>query len=217
MCPKLFFAIGKLAFGLVAAYAVSRVFVCDAAHQEQVESEEEVVIEVRAEVEEVGGDEEVSREEGDEAQRNVQHVNSDQVVGMQGEVIIVEEVQGDESGELHSDEDNTRGTLAREEVVFSVEVEVDDGEQGSREDVVADDGSGNEESAESDDVDLDISEGEARVRGSVRVVEDIPLQNIVIVDGRFVRVEVEVSFDVRFQLDGQTMQHESDSDAQTVN
>lgn len=208
MCRKLFVALGRVAFGLVAAYAVSKVFVHDGGHQGQVQREEEVIGDGGEEVEEVGGGEETSREESGVVQGGVEDVSSDQIVGVRGEVIVVEEVLENEGGELHSDEEDAHGTLEREEVVARIEVDVNGTEQvAGGEAMVEDEASENEEMEEEDDEDMDISEGEARLRGSVKVVEDVPLEDIVIVDGRFVRIEMVVRFDVRFQLDPQNMQH----------
>lgn len=218
MCRKLFLALGKVVVGLLAAYAVSRVCAQSVSHQEEVECEVEVANGVNEGEEEVGGDEVAPREERDGDRNENESVNSDEVVRMQGEVIVVEEVLESESDGVHNDEEDANWTLEREEVVTRIEMDVNGTEQANEEEVVMEDGGGDDqEDKEDDDEDLEVSEGEARLRGVVKVVEDIPIEDIVIVDGRFVRVKVDVRFDVRFQLDRRSTPNEPDSHGQAGN
>lgn len=201
MCRKLIFAVGKVAFALVAAYAMSRVC-AQGVSAEEVEREEVVVNEVNEGEEEAGGDEVVSSEESDAGRTGDGSVNTDEGVRIRGEAVNVEEVVEGNSDGVHSDEEGANVTRKSEKVVTKIEVNVDGMAQVSEEDqMMEDDRMEDQESEEEEEEDLEISEGEARLRGVVKVVEDIPIEGIEIVDGRYARVKVDVRFDVRFQLD----------------
>lgn len=129
-------------------------------------------------------------------------MHSGEVVRMRGEVIEVEEILDGSSDGAGSNEEGIIWTAEREEAVTNFEVEVDGIKHVSEEEkVVEGERIEDQESEEEDDEDLEISGGEARLRGVVKVVEDIPIEEIEIIDGGFARIKVDVRFDVRFKLD----------------
>lgn len=144
-------------------------------------------------------------------------MNSDDVL-VQGEVVVVDEALDCESNGGHNDEEDANGTLVREEGVTKFEVDVIRTNQKNEEEQVAEDvPSEDRQGEEEDDEDMEISDDEARLRRVVMVVEDIPMEDIEIVDGKFVRVKVDVRFDVRFELDRHSTPSQSDRHGQEAN